>query len=212
MGERYHSFLRRIFIKVKTVTSNLSAKQALPLSIKAINDTAGPNGLIPTHLVFGVMPQIPIKSHNLPHQVAKVKAMKEARDEAVILVARTRLETETTSNVFAAANIDVKIGADVLVFKENPVAKWTKSFAVLNEDEKIFTLDSEDRTWVASIENIKRYLERGSESQKIDTSEYAAREEKDYCQHLHKIFGLVDDVLRDSKPISIRELVLKIIL
>lgn len=50
--------------------------------------------------------------------------MREARDKAVNLIARTRLAMEITSNVPAAADADVKIGEEVMMFRQNPVAKW----------------------------------------------------------------------------------------
>lgn len=101
VGERYHFFLRRIFNKVKTDTPKMSGKQALSLSI---NDTPGPDDLVPTLLFVGVMPRLPIKPHNLPDQVIRMKAMKQARYEAVKLVARSRFATAITSNVPAAAD------------------------------------------------------------------------------------------------------------
>jgi hypothetical protein len=36
----------------------VSKQFVLQIAIKAVNDTAGPNGLVPTLLVFGTYPQI----------------------------------------------------------------------------------------------------------------------------------------------------------
>lgn len=163
MRERYHFFLRRIFIKDKTDTPKISAKLVLSVSIKAINDTAGPNGLVPTLLGFSVMIPLSIRPQNLPDQVIRLKAMKEARDEAVKLVARSRLATAITSNVPAAAVADIKIGDEVLMFREEPVAKWTGPILVQSKDGKILTLDSGDRSWMALIDKIKLYREQDLE-------------------------------------------------
>lgn len=54
-GERYHSYLRRVFHKVQSNTPNLSDEIALTLAVKACNDTAGPKGLVPTLLLFSVL-------------------------------------------------------------------------------------------------------------------------------------------------------------
>lgn len=211
VGERHHFFLRRIYNKVKTDTPRLSGRQALSLSIKAINDTARPNGLVPTLLVLGVMPRLPIRPHNLPEQVLRMKAIKEARDEAVKLVAQTRLATAVASNAPAAASKDIKIGEEALMFREKPGAKWSGLFMVANIGGKMLTLDSGDRTWMASIDKVKRYQERASEPSNIGASEDAAREEKDCSQQLEEIIGPNDDVPSDSNPISIDEFVVMII-
>ena len=43
VGERYHSFLRHIFRKVRAQYPMLSKVEALPLAVQAMNSTAGPN-------------------------------------------------------------------------------------------------------------------------------------------------------------------------
>lgn len=53
-GERYHSYLRLTFKKVKKDFPILENQYALQIAVKMVNDTAGPHGLIPTLLVFGV--------------------------------------------------------------------------------------------------------------------------------------------------------------
>jgi hypothetical protein len=53
-GERYHSRLRRVFKKVSDEYPSLSPDLRLSLSVKAMNDCVGPEGLVPSILVFGV--------------------------------------------------------------------------------------------------------------------------------------------------------------
>lgn len=74
---------------------------------------------------------------------------------------------------------------------------------------EILTLDSGDRTWVASIEKVKRYRKRKPTRQEIIDKEGAAQEESDHLQHLDEIFGTNDSVPRGSSPISIDEFVVK---
>lgn len=134
--ERYGFFLRHVFNKFRTDSSKLSGEQALSLAIKVFNDTAGPNVLVPTILVLGIMPRLPIKAHGLPDQVTRLKAMKDTRDEVVKLVARTRLAMASTSNVPAAADTDIKVGDKVLMFREKPVGKWSGPFVVVYKEGK----------------------------------------------------------------------------
>ena len=61
VGERYHSFLRIIYLKVAREHPNINNGAALEIAVRVLNDTAGPNGLLQTLLVFGLMPQMPIR-------------------------------------------------------------------------------------------------------------------------------------------------------
>ena len=56
--ERYHALLRRAYKILRSEDSSASPEASLQMAIKAINDTAGPDGIIPTLLVFGAYPRI----------------------------------------------------------------------------------------------------------------------------------------------------------
>lgn len=47
----------------------MSKRELLDTIVKALNDTAEPELLVPTLLVFGVMPRIPLTPTDLPSQV-----------------------------------------------------------------------------------------------------------------------------------------------
>ncbi len=65
-GERYHATSRRIFYKTKHENSKMHRKIALRISVKAMNDTMGLNGLVPSYLVFGCVPRFPAVDSKLP--------------------------------------------------------------------------------------------------------------------------------------------------
>ena len=56
--KRYHWLLRRAYEIVMEEHLKLSNANQLQMAVKAINDTVGPNGLIPTLLVFGAYPRM----------------------------------------------------------------------------------------------------------------------------------------------------------
>ena len=56
--ERYHCPLRRAYEIVTEEHPELSDADRLQMAVKAINDTVGPTGLIPTLLVFGAYPRM----------------------------------------------------------------------------------------------------------------------------------------------------------
>ena len=56
--ERYHAPIRRAYVIITTEIKDLDPDMALQMAFKAINDTAGPDGLIPTLLVYSAYPYI----------------------------------------------------------------------------------------------------------------------------------------------------------
>jgi len=53
MVEHYYSPLYRIYYIIIAELPDISKDIALQMAFKAINDSIGPNGLIPTLLIFG---------------------------------------------------------------------------------------------------------------------------------------------------------------
>ena len=53
----------------------------LQMALKAINDTAGPNGLVPTVLVFGAYPRISNSDAPSASIIARATAVKKAMVE-----------------------------------------------------------------------------------------------------------------------------------
>jgi hypothetical protein len=52
--EKYHDPVRRAYeIIMKKFGAAISSSNAFQMAIKSVNDTAGPNGLVPTLLIFG---------------------------------------------------------------------------------------------------------------------------------------------------------------
>lgn len=60
VGERYHTPLRRVYSSGIKSYPKLGEKSVLRLLIKAMNDTMGPEGLVPLQLIFGVIPSLPV--------------------------------------------------------------------------------------------------------------------------------------------------------
>ena len=56
IGERYHEPLRRIYRKISIDFPNVSPQILLKIAVKAMNDTMGESGKVPSLLVFGTIP------------------------------------------------------------------------------------------------------------------------------------------------------------
>jgi hypothetical protein len=56
--ERYHSPIRRAYLIITAEINGINKDTALQMAFKAINDSARPDGIVPTLLVYGALPQI----------------------------------------------------------------------------------------------------------------------------------------------------------
>lgn len=158
VGERYHSFLRKIYTKVRRSHPKALPAQSLALAVKAMNDTAGSHGLVPTLLVFGVVPRIPIVPTELPDQVARMKAMHAARKEMATITAKSRIDTARRMNVPAASGSDLAIGMEVLVYREKPEDIWVGPFKIMDLNNKMVHVNIDGENRRLSIDKIKLYL------------------------------------------------------
>jgi hypothetical protein len=81
--ERFHAPLRRSYEIIWTETrgEQLDKHIVLQMATKAVNDTAGPNGLVPTLLVFGAYPRMSYEDPPSTNMITRGKAVKSAMNE-----------------------------------------------------------------------------------------------------------------------------------
>jgi hypothetical protein len=81
--ERYHTLLRRAYEIISLELNGASEELVLQMAVKAVNDSAGPDGLVPTLLVFGAYPRMtddsPLSLSITQRAEAIHKALKEVR-------------------------------------------------------------------------------------------------------------------------------------
>ena len=156
VGEKYHDFLRRIFRKVRSEHPSIPAEDCLSLAVSAMSNTAGPNGLVPILLVFGVVPQLPFGFSDLPEQRERMKAMKEACDAMVTAVSSSRIRTALNRNVPASADSEIQIGSHVLFYREKPNS-WEGPYLVVAGDNKKLWLSIKGELKEVSVDKIREY-------------------------------------------------------
>ena len=141
MVERYHAVLRRAYkvIMDKLQGSGINKDMALQMAVKAVNDTAGPNGLVPTLLVFGAYPWIHELDPPAPTVSQRAMAIRKAMEE----VRRIRAERQVTDalNQRNGPSVsilhDLPLNSDVLVWREGNAGRsgrWTGPFKLLGID------------------------------------------------------------------------------
>lgn len=90
VGERIHDPLRRIYHKIHRDHPGHRKELILALAAKAMNDTIGPEGLVPSLLVFRTIPRVSYETIGLPDQEERMGMMQTARDEMERITARLR--------------------------------------------------------------------------------------------------------------------------
>jgi len=152
-GERYHAPLRRIFNKVKYENPKMDRNVALKLAVKACNDTLGPEGLVPSVLVFGCMPRFPSVDSTIPAQKERMLALQEARKEMATITAELRLKKALLSKVPRNADLTVETGDMVRIYRETD-KKYIGPFPVIRMDGKQVYVIQNDREVQYSLHQI----------------------------------------------------------
>jgi hypothetical protein len=125
MVERYHGPLRRIYRIITTELPDISKDMALQMAFKAINDSAGPDGLIPTLLVFGAYPRMVESDAPNPTVAQRAAALTKAMDEVKKLRAKRQVADALNmrNGPKTTAIHDLPLNSPVLVWREGPTGQ-----------------------------------------------------------------------------------------
>ncbi|PVH83472.1 hypothetical protein DL98DRAFT_615736 [Cadophora sp. DSE1049] len=157
--ERYHRPLRRAYEIVTEEHPELNDEDRLQMAVKAVNDTAGPSGLIPTLLVFGAYPRITELDPPNPSVERRAttirKAMKEVRRIYVIRKVNDALGTRNgpgTTHIH-----DLRLNDEVIVYCEKE--GWKGLYGFLGIDGESCKIDMGDgRVHTSGVEQQEEKL------------------------------------------------------
>ncbi|KHJ30399.1 hypothetical protein EV44_g3633 [Erysiphe necator] len=131
--ERYHKPLRRAYeiIKEDLGTNNSLEQKAMVLQMatKAINDTAGYDGIVPTLLVFGAFPRI----SNIDPPAPSIAKRAAAIRKAMLVVSKLRAKRQVTDALRTRngpVTSDIPIGSDVLIWRVHENS-WNGPYKIL---------------------------------------------------------------------------------
>lgn len=170
LGERYHEPLRTIYRKLMASHPRAEKHLTLAMCVKAMNDTLGPNGVVPSALVFGEHPQVFTRSETTPPRATldeRSKLAFEARQEMEQHMARVRTDRALRHAVPPAADQNFQQGDKVLVWREkivnNRIGEWLGPFEVEGWDiEKKIVFVKDVRTGPSrpfNIAQVRKYLQ-----------------------------------------------------
>jgi hypothetical protein len=138
--ERAHPILRRayevIFDDLQVSNTKLSRDMVLQMAVKAVNDTAGPQGLIPTLLVYGTYPRMIDSDLPAPSVQERAEAIRKAMNEVAKLRAQTQVKEALNqrNGPDTSAIHDTPINSKVLVWREGNTGQsgyWDGPFRLI---------------------------------------------------------------------------------
>ncbi len=115
--ERAYTILRRAYQIIREELEGSSKEICLQIAIKAVNNTAGPDGLVPTLLVFGAFPRITELDDPAPTISQRATAVRKAIEEITKIRAKLQVNTaiNTRNGPVTGAIHDLPINSDVLI-------------------------------------------------------------------------------------------------
>jgi hypothetical protein len=138
--ERAHAPLRRVFNILKAEIGDRTTDESLlQMAIKALNDTAGPNGIVPTLLVFGAYPRINIESPPSPDMVERANAVRKATK--VIRAERAKLDVNRAMNTRNGPSpnvLNLPLKTEVMIWREKK--GWMGPYEIMGIDGRDITV------------------------------------------------------------------------
>lgn len=130
--ERAHFFLRRAYETIKLEIGAFTSPDAmLQMAVKGINDSQGPNGLVPTLLVFGAYPRMVKDSPPSTSTFKRAQAYDKALKELARLNAKRQVNDalNTRNGPDITEVLSLPLQSEVLIFREKD--KWDGPFKLL---------------------------------------------------------------------------------
>jgi hypothetical protein len=146
IGERMNGPLRRIYNKIRMDYPHIPTGNLLKLGVKAMNDTIGENGLVPSLFVFGVIPRYTALNTELMNQKVRMEVIAAAQMGMNSIITKRRIATALAKNIPSAAEHVYAVGDEVLDFREKE-SSWTGPFKIVAIADKILTIQSTDEKY-----------------------------------------------------------------
>lgn len=134
LGDRYHATLRLVYNAIRMEHTDFPSPLALRLAVKAINDTVGRNGLVPTLLVYGRLPYFPINC-SIPRQESRKTTVSKALSEAYLISSDCRINHALRTQIPPAARGTVKPRQEIRFYREAS-RQWDSRFTVTRSVRK----------------------------------------------------------------------------
>lgn len=163
--EKYHQPIRTVYRKLRTAHPQMQKELALSLSVKGVNDVAGPDGITPSLLTFGSLPSMRTPHEDIkmkPDQATRQSLIHQATEEMEKIMAQNRINRAMKHSIPAASKEFFQPGDSVLIWRENVISsrigEWLGPFTVTKSDMKrklVWASDHSRKPF--SITHVKHY-------------------------------------------------------
>ena len=169
--KRAHPILCRAYciIAEELKSEGISKQTMLQIAVKAVNDTSGPDGLVPTLLAFGAYPRI--TEFDLPTRstIQRATAIRKAIEEVSRLGAKTQINKALNKrNGPSVTDIhDLPLNSLVLVWREGNTGRsghWTGPYPLLRSEGETYTVELPNGPTDFRSTTIKPYYEAAPEN------------------------------------------------
>lgn len=167
--ERAHAPLRRAYdILWKELGDRTGPETVLQMAVKALNDTAGPDGLVPTLLVFGAYPRIDARSPPSPEIQERAKAVQKAMK----ILRKHRAEVDvnralnTRNGPYIHDILTLPLRTEVLVWREKE--GWTGPYEIAAIEGRTVRVDTPNGPKEFRVTQIKPFFREEREQTSED--------------------------------------------
>lgn len=178
--ERYHEPIRTTVRKTLLNYPKADFELVLALAVKALNDTAGPDGLVPSALLFGEFPRMELPENCGPRPTTDNRGRIAfiIRNEVRQHIDKMRISRALRLNVPKATDMIFDPGDQVLVWREkghsNKNGEYLGPFSVSHMDRNsklVHIFDKSDtKPRPFSITQIKHYISPSTLSKQLFTN------------------------------------------
>lgn len=109
-----------------------------------MNDTIGENGLMPSHLVFRIIPRFQILSTYLPNHKERMDEIQKAQAEMICIVVDRGVQEALTKNIPPAADRNYNLGDEVLIYSEQ-TKQWIGPFKVIQTEGRMIAVQQKGK-------------------------------------------------------------------
>lgn len=158
-GERIHGPLRRTVQKLRLENPTVSLDMLLDVATKAHNDSAGVNGLVPTVLVYGTWPKLPLRDDS--YQAATHSARARMRITAMTEYQKSVDEARSkfTQNCQApTVPLDLQAG-DLCLTWRSPLKQWTGPHRIVSAVPNGYYVLTNCKQQLHRATSVRRYVE-----------------------------------------------------
>ncbi|KAA8498124.1 Transposon Ty4-J Gag-Pol polyprotein [Porphyridium purpureum] len=167
--ERHHEPLRKTYLRVRRDQPGLTPEDTLAIAVRAVNVTTGPEGVIPSLLVFGTIPRLAMRPESAREDsremnVARLSAAIIARGAYERAIAEYRVKAALASRApeFPREGDRIEAGVPVLVRREEAYEYGGPFVCAKVDGNRVWVLvpnmRGPARQLSFSIHNVKPYL------------------------------------------------------